>query len=68
MNARFRIGRTYRFTSIGQNYIANDDLIYLGFDKILKVYKFSFKSDNMFGQVCNREWINTRKVTYKEIR
>lgn len=64
MNANFRIGTTYRFTT-EEAYIEGGDLKYVGFDKKHKEYVFRRGS---LVQVIPRKYLNLFKVVYRSTK
>ena len=71
MNARFRIGRTYKFTITPKGkecsiYIYEGNLRYLCFSFDVKTYDFALTSF-FKGQACPRTWIEKGYVTYQEV-
>lgn len=56
MNARFRIGKTYKFTNIKDSkaYISDRPLVYTGYSD--GIYYFKFKTSNNT-QLCPKKWI-----------
>lgn len=71
MNARFRIGRLYKFKMLGGCYISEEPLVYMGY--ILEdgrmVYMFEFLS-NSNGSMTLRQRLDRdglKEVEYKQI-
>lgn len=61
MNARFRIGKTYKFKVIQKVFISDEPLVYMGYSGT----GYKFKGDTLSGQFCPKNWIENGYVSVK---